>query len=306
MTVLSMRPKRGREADYGKITEHTATEEWLAHSDTRFESDYALCQYGWNNGILPVPYVSIIDGINPLIPLLCRKLKIMREEKSPQHFVIRADYSSEPITIQERQQQSNPLDLRPKIKWKTSKYNKPIFQEVDDDENFILNSAGDFFDPSPEVDRSRWVCNVTTNVEFVPDFLIDYADTVNIDGFTIQGVVVPPLVARLSEIDISEQQIVTVGEDEIAYYTFGYSMEMNPDTWMLELLDQGVRQKDPNSPGDRVAVKDNAVPPKSVNKPWPLDGDGTKLDDPNPTNCVKLEFFVYHARDFSVLPGINT
>lgn len=311
MTIQYIRPLPGREGNYGKTIEHTAVREWLCCSDSRYETDYSITQYGWSHGILPIPYVTSIFGLSPLIPLLCRKLAIKQDKKSPLHYVITADHSSEPISQQEKNQQAspNPLDRPSAYKWKTNKYNKATHK--DKNGKAIVNSAGEFFDPPPESDLFRWTVTVTTNVAGIPNFMLEFAEggPTNSSPFTIQGVSVGEQVARISDMDISDLQSATLDDGEGGtfvqeYFVFSYSMEFHRETWALKLLDQGMRQIDPDDETKRIAIKDDAVPPKEVKKPWPLDGEGARLDDPSPENAVELSFDITEAADFSVLPGL--
>lgn len=307
MTIQYIRRLPGRGGDYGKVLEHSANYEWLCCSTSRYESDYSITQFGWSNSILPIPYVTTIDGINPLIPLLCRKLSIKQDKKSPLHYVITADYSSEPITQQEKNQteEPNPLDRPPSIKWKTNKYTKAIYKDVDG--NAIVNSAGEFFDPPPEVELFRWCASVSSNVEAVPEFILEFGKggPINDSEFTIQGLTVSEGIARVTDFDISDKQTAQVGEDTVSYYVFSYSLEFRDEGWKLSLLDQGLRQVDPSDETKRIEITDDGSPAKPVKRPWPLDGEGGRVDDPSPENAVELDFDVIFPADFSVLPGLN-
>jgi len=312
MTIQYIRPLSGRKSDFGKPLEHKATKEWLCCSTSRYETDYSITQYGWSNNILPIPYVTSIFGVNSLIPLLCRQISIAQDKKSPLHYIVSAEYSSEPVGQQEKNQQAspNPLDRPSTYKWKTSKYNKAIHKDVDG--QAIMNSAGEYFDPPPEKELFRWTATVTTNVPAIPTFILEFGEggPINSGPFTIQGVPVDSQVARVSDMDISELQSATLDDGEggtriVEYFVFAYTLEFRRETWALKLLDQGMRQLDPNDDTKRIAIKDDAVPPKEVKRPWPLDGNGKRLDNPSPDNAVELSFDVIEAADFSVLPGLN-
>ncbi len=295
----------GRESEYPKVLEYKQQRDYLCYSTSRYENDYTITQYGWANGILPIPYVTWSSSPNGLIALLCRSLSIKQDKKSPQHYVITATWSSEPLTQAEKEEQQipNPLDRPPKIRWKTGKYNKAIFKDIHD--KAILNSAGEFFDPVPEVDRSRWSVYVSANVAAVPSFMIDYTDGINENAISIQGLPIGEQVAKLMDMEVGEVQTSQYGDTEIPYVIFTWAAEMRPETWALNLLDQGMRQIDPNDATKRIAVKDDATPPKEVHKPWPLDGSGNKLANPSPTNAVQLSFDVYNPIAFEVLPGVD-
>lgn len=302
MFVNYMRPLPGREGSFGKITEWKTRRAWLAHTTSRFVEEWQILEYGWTNGILPVPFASVLET-QPL--LLCRSVSPSQQRESPQHWIIVAEYSSEPMTQQKREEQQypNPLNRPARIRWNSAKYNKPCIYDTDG--NLILNSAGDPYDPPPEIDQSRWTATIQKNVAAVPQVIIDYTDAINESPFTIQGVSVGPKVAKIMSIEISDSQFAQAGGDEIEYVTFTYALEFRPETWQLKLLDQGYRQKDPNDSTKRIAIKDDATPARDISHPWPLNGSGAKLTNPTPSTAVKRTHNVLAAKDFSILPGIN-
>jgi hypothetical protein len=304
MAVLSMRPLPGKEGSFGPITEWSAKREWLAVCDSRFDEESTILAYGYANGILPVPFANVL-GSNPL--LLCWTVSPKQDKKSPLHWVVTASYSTQYLSKQEKDEQNypNPVDRPAKFTWSSAKYNKPMVKDING--SMIVNSAGDPFDPPAEADRSRWTVSITKNVYAVPSIIIDYTDAINSGSFTIQSLPVAAQVAKIMSINIGEEQSAQIAEDsEITYFAFSYTMEFRPETWKLELLDQGFRSFDPNDATKRVHIKDDAVPAKFVTKPWPLDGSGAKLANPSTSNAVSKKFDIYNAKDFSSLPGINT
>lgn len=308
MTIQSMQQISGRESSYGNFTEHTATIEWQAISDSRYEQDYTIVQYGINSGILPRPYVTTIFGVDPLVPLLCRSLSIKQDKAAPVKYNVTASYSSAPLSQSEKAEQvsANPLNRPSTHKWKTNKYNKAVHKDIDG--KAVMNSAGEYFDPPPENELFRWTCTVTTNVEFIPAYILEFAEggPINTDSFTIQGIGVSERCARVVDMDIGEQQTVTVGENEVNYFAFSYSLEFRRENWKLRLIDQGTREVSTDDNRYRVPIKDDGTPPKDVKKPWPLNGLGFKLADPTPDNAVELEFSTIQEAAFGGLPGLNT
>lgn len=303
MAVIYMLPIGERQGMFGLITTWSAERRWLALCDTRFAEEWQILEFGWAEGVLPVPYRNVL-GSQPL--LLCRSVGAKQQKDSPQHWIVTATYSSEPLTQQQReaQQFENPLDRPAKVRWNTAKYNKPVF--IDNDGNNLVNSAGEFFDPPAEVDRSRWTATVTKNVEGIPFYIIEFTDAINDADFTIQGVPVAHRCAKIMSIEISEEQTAQINEtDTIEYFVFSYTMEFRPETWVLYLQDQGYRQISTTDDTKRIPIKDDGTPPKDVTKPWPLDGMGGKLADPSPTNTKLISFNVYTEQSFLVLPGID-
>lgn len=290
MSVEYIRPMSGREGEFGTITEGRSSRSWLAKCSSRFDDESVVLPWGIGEGILPIPYTSF----HPTMPLLlCRKLKWKQDRKSPLHSVVTADYSSEPLNQSDQDQEENPLSRRAKIRWNTAKYQKAIDRDVDGDA--VVNSAGDYFDPPPQVDRSRWTATVQKNLASVPSWIIDYTDAVNDSPFTFQGLSVGTRVAKIMSIEISDQQV----ENDIPFFVFGYTLEFRPETWKLLVLDQGMRHIFGT---DRFQILDDRSPPRPVTSPVCLDGEGQKLAEPDTENAVFLEFDAYEEKDFSVLP----
>jgi len=315
MAVASWGRLAGKEGSFGPIAEWTAKREWLFKTNNRYDEENVVLAYGYGNNILPFPLVSSLPS-NPL--LLCRRVLPKQDKKSPLHWVVTAEYSTEYLSKQEKdaQQYQNPVDRPSSIKWNTAKYNKPVVYDTGN--NLILNSAGDPFDPPPEKDASRWTATVTKNVPAVPSYILDYCDAVNSEQFTIQGLPVAQYVAKIMSIEIGEEQAAQISEfQEQTYFTFTYTLEFRsaqvtrnsgvkePEGWLLRLLDQGFREKDPNDSTKRRHIKDDASPAKFVTHPWPLDGTGKKLADPKVSTAKQRNFDVYNYISFSNLPGIN-
>jgi hypothetical protein len=229
-----------------------------------------------------------------------------QQEKSPEYWIATAEYSSAPLSQQQKdaQQFENPLDRPSKIRWNTAHYNKPL--AFDNQGLPVLMSSGEPVDPPPEADRSRWVVNVAKNVAGVPNYILDYTDGVNASAFTIQGLTIPQYVAKIADIEIGEEQTAQVSDQQwVTYYPFAYAFELRPETWKLKLLDQGFWQLDPNDSTKRKRIQDDSTPPRDVVKPWLLDGSGGRVDDPSIQNSKYLVFDAYNYVDYGVLPAVN-
>jgi hypothetical protein len=249
-------------------------------------------QYGLDNSILPLPYVSFHPV---LVGHLCRSIKVTQDNGAPRQWTIEAEYSSKPT--KEDESEENPLNRPARIRWRTSNYQKAIWQDINS--KAILNSAGDYFDPPVEVDRAYWTVSVSKNVADVPVWILDYENGVNNAAITIGGVVIGQHEAKLSDIEISELKI----EGDYQYFEFSYTLERRREKWIpFKVLDQGLRFK---SGSDRKHIMDQSTPPRPVSSPRLLDGSGAVLSNPTPDNAVYRDFTVYYARNFSVLPGVT-
>src|SRR5262252_413660 len=226
MAVDSIRPLGGREATFGRITEWTANRRWLVHTTSRFDEEWQILEAGWNSTPqqFPVPYTNVLAS-QPL--LLCREIGGKQQERSPQHWIVTANYSSAPLSSQQQQAQQyeNPLDRPSGIRWNSVKYSRPCL--FDTGGNLILMSSGEPPDPPAEMDASNWVVTIHHNEPAIPDYIIDYTDAVNQSAFTIQGLTVDPYVAKIMEIEIGEEQTAQIAENEIVtYFPFAYALEL--------------------------------------------------------------------------------
>ncbi len=312
MPIYAVGPLSGRSLDFGKITECKSKVRWLGKSNDRQDTPQAVFNQVTSSPYnLPViPYYSF----NPYVsaPLqLCRGVSCEQDSSAPLKWIIEAEYSSEPHKAGDENQPENPLDKPPEVKWKASQYRLPIFR--DKDGKAVVNSVGDYFDPPVEIDASRWVVTVEKNVISVPPDIINYADAINENAFSVSGVSVAPHVAKLMDLDISERKTAKIANQQgqeitIFYYTFGYGMEMRAETWVIKVLNQGYQAKSVSEgvvQADVMRIMDSSRPPRPVSSPAMLNEDGTIVAEPGPDTAVFLDFNVYTPRDFSILPGIN-
>lgn len=210
---------------------------------------------------------------------------------------------SDPNAAQEIGPEADPTEEFIKFRWTSQLYTKAVIKDRLGDA--IVNSAGDYFDPPPEIEDVRWQVNVQANVTAVPLAVLDFAGAINDAAFTIDGVPVNEKAGRIIAIDISELKL----KNEIFYRTFTYTVEFRP-SWDLELLDQGFRRSDyEGGPDGGYGQVDILIPDEDGNESRPsapvlLDGFGQPLNNPSPDNAVFLDFEVYDQIDFSQLPGV--
>ena len=300
MAVIKMGRVSGAELDYSRPYDSTSRLQWIAVTNNNADSEATVYQYGLDNGILPLPYVSPHPT---LTGHYCRSVKVRQASGAPRQWTIDAEYSSAPT--RDGDNEENPL-LRPaKITWRTNQYRQAIDKDITG--KAILNSAGDYFDPPIEVDRSRWTASVSKNVATVPSYLLDYADAINNNSFSISGLSVEQYTAKVQDISISELKI----EGDVLYYEFSYSLEFRREKWQpFSILDQGLREKTETTEAGQTVkglrqIMDKGKPPRPVSSPVLLDGAGKVLADPTPQRAKFIDFTVYYARSFSVLPGLN-
>lgn len=292
MAITKMAEVSGQSLDYALPYDSSSTRKWIAVASHNFHTSADVYQYGLDNSILPLPYVSYHPV---LVGHSCRSVKVTQDDGAPRKWTIEAEYSSKPI--KENQSEENPLNRPARIRWRTANYRQAIWRDING--QGILNSAGDYFDPPVEVDRAYWTVSVSKNVADVPTFILDYENAVNNAAITVGGVVIGQYEAKISDIDISELKI----EGDYQYFEFSYTLERRREKWIpLKVLDQGLRFK---SEASRKHIMDDSTPKRPVASPRLLDGAGNVLSDPTPANAVYRDFTVYYARNFSVLPGVT-
>ena len=292
MAIIKMSEVSGQSLDYSLPFDSSSTRKWLCVTSNNFHTAADVYQYGLDNSILPLPYVSY----HPiLLGPSCRNVKVTQDDGAPRKWTIEAEYSSKPI--RENQQEENPLNRPAQIEIETASYKRAIWQDIDS--KAVLNSAGDYFDPPIEIDQAFWTFRVKKNVADLPTWILDYENAVNNSAITIRGLSLPQYTAKLSNIRVGDLKI----EGDYQYFEFSYIVEVRRDKWIpLKVLDQGLRFK---SGTDRKHIMDNSTPPRPVSSPRLLNGSGAVLSDPTPTNAVYREFTVYYARNFSILPGVT-
>jgi hypothetical protein len=292
MAIVKMAEASGQTLDYSLPFDSDSTRRWLCVTSHNFHTSADVYQYGLDNNILPLPYVSYHPV---LIGHSCRNVKVTQDDGAPRKWTIEATYSSKPI--KDNQAEENPLNRPAQIEIETASYRRAIWQDIDG--KATLNSAGDYFDPPIEIDVAYWTFRVKKNVADIPTWILDYENAVNNAAFTIRGLSVGQYEAKISNIRVGDLKI----EGDYQYFEFTYQMERRREKWIpLKILDQGLRYK---SEANRKHIMDNSTPPRPVSSPRLLDGSGNVLADPTPENAKYREFTVYYARNFSVLPGVT-
>lgn len=195
---------------------------------------------------------------------------------------------------------STPLEDPVKYRWSSGIYTKAVIKDIDGEA--IINSAGDYFDPPPEIEDVRWTVNIQANLSVVPVDILDYAGAINSGSYTVDGVPVEAGKSRIIGLDIGDVQ----ERDDIRFRTVTIVIEFRKDGFKLEELDQGYRKKNDEDPPELVdiLIEDEDGNRNRPSAPVLLDGEGEILENPTPETAVYMEFDVYPELDFTILPGI--
>jgi hypothetical protein len=170
--------------------------------------------------------------------------------------------------ILERSPDGNPIHIPLRFRFEFTGVSTPAFVDVDG--NAIVNSAGDYYDPPVEYERLHASLVVRRN-ESAPNInlVAAWSNTVNLkawNGF-------PPKTARLMPIRIPEIMYSQVTNS--FYWPMEYEFEINFDTWVKQILNQGFRQLD--AEGQLVPIFINGQP---IDTPLMLDEDGHAILTP--------------------------
>ena len=213
------------------------------------------------------------------------------ESFSPYVWIVTCNYSSE------RETAADPTAEPAQITWSGEQFQRPAVLDINGDA--IVNSAGDWFDDSPQMDDSRVTCQIQKNVVAVPSWILDYRDAINIAPFTVDGVYVGAGLAKCQPPQIGPEQ----ERNSIVFRQLSLTLQFRDEGWQLYILDRGYNEIDPFDSGERIKILDSkGLEPSS---PSLLNGAGEYMPDPGPSNFYNLTFDVYKQRDFSVLPGIT-
>ena len=130
----------------------------------------------------------------------------------------------------------------------------------------LVNTAGDLYEGLSRKVRTR-VVNVTANFSAVPNWLFEYADTVNNAAVTIHGVSYPAGSCLLTDVDMPDEP----SRDKAGnlYLPISYKIEINPNGWWILLPNKGMNEL-------VFQVRENST------KPW-VDATKAAYDIKEPT-----------------------
>ena len=211
-----------------------------------------------------------------------------------------ATYSTNP-GIAVINNEDDPTIEPARISWDGENFQQVAF--TDKNNNLIVNSAGDPYDPPLMKDFSRPTCSVRKYMTSVPAAILTYPDRINSDTFIVDGLSVAPGKAKCKRISVSEMQT----RNGIQFREVTIVLHFAADGWTRKVLDAGLRYKyfsTPDATYKRAPIvdKDEQGVQTYVTAPVPLDGNGVKLDDPSPSSCVYRSYDLDEALPFAVLP----
>jgi hypothetical protein len=191
---------------------------------------------------------------------------------------------------------SDPLSEPARISWSGENFQQVAVVDIDD--NPILNSAGDPYDPPLMKDFSRPVATIRKNIASAPAWILTSHDAINSDEFVIDGLTCEVGKAKLKRADISEWQY----RNGIAYRELTLVIHFAKDGWTRKVLDAGFRRKYNDTERELITLTAEDGTPQYPSGPVPLDGSGVELTDPTPSTCVYNSHDLDESIAFSSLP----
>ncbi len=190
----------------------------------------------------------------------------------------------------------NPLNEPARISWSGENFQQVAVVDIDD--NPILNSAGDPYDPPLMKDFSRPVATIRKNISSAPAWILTSHDAINSDEFVIDGLTCLVGKAKLKRADISEPQT----KNGVTYRELTLVIHFSKDGWTRKVLDAGFRRKYNDTERELITITAEDGTQQYPPSPVPLDGSGVELTDPTPSTCVYNSHELDESIPFSSLP----
>jgi hypothetical protein len=182
-------------------------------------------------------------------------------------------------------QGQNPTDNLPEIELDYVHFTRPIQKTITGQS--IVNTAGDAFDPPPEVDAERLVLRITRNeLEASMNLHRTFRNKLNVYAFAGE----PPLTWKMRPL-----RARFIGFwNGIACYRTTYEFENREEGWKLNVWSRGHRERVGGLP---FLITDfyGAILPEPIF----LKADGTKAN--TEAEAADLEFTIYNAADYREL-----
>lgn len=181
----------------------------------------------------------------------------------------------------------NPLDEQPRVAWGWAQFQEAVTK--DRDNNAVLNTAGDPFDPAISRDQSRPVLSLARNEATFDQGLADsLRDTVNDATWWGAGA------GKVKIASITGNRVYNADAGGW-YWEVQYEFAFNRLGWNARPLNAGFRQLNAAGDAQEQIYRDG----NPVSSPVPLDVDGRALS-PGGTPLF-LDFPIYPESDFSLL-----
>lgn len=222
----------------------------------------------------PLPYASHYDNGSALaISYNCNRL-----QNDPYNWIVTVTYSN-------RYEYSDPLAEPADISYSTNPITVPLVLDCSTPPKAVKNSAGDQFNPLPEVQRSGLTLSIGVNIDFATfsGFApLDWVDSCNSQTF-FGGPAETWLLRGLSAQRTFDR--------DTWFWRVNYQFEFLFSGWRVKPLDQGIHILDSQNVG---------IPIPNAKDQQLLDGHGHLLAKTAPE--VFMDFQGYRLKNFNLLP----
>lgn len=216
----------------GKVNEkgdYEVTRVFMVHTDTKNVGPVEVL----NASGVPGSWDDYHAGNDAVTYIYVKDKQAKRDGARPTLWYVTVSYSSDKTT-QERKQVQDPL-LRPiKKRFQMAKHQKVVDRDLEG--TLLQNTAGEFYDPLPEIDDSRPVLVMTRN-EAHPwneTLAITYQDAINTDMF----LGFEPYQCKIDQIGANE-----VFENEFHYWEVTYEIHCRREGWRLKTISRGRNER---------------------------------------------------------------
>lgn len=230
--------------------------------------------------------------------IFCRNIEPRTTTEDGRVWLITVFYSNFEIEAID-----NPI-IQPSVRTYSTERNQRAAIR-DKDNAAIVNSAGFPFDPSPQRDESRVTISIVKHLPEVPTWILDYADAVNSNTFSLDGLTIGPRVAKVHRINVTPEK----ERNGVVFKTLDLVIQLRRETWDFVILNRGYIARIDN--GDDTFSYYKVLGTDALPLPHPslLDVNGTDIDLTSLTTpgaiaaaATYSTYRVYDELDFSKLP----
>ncbi len=256
----------GRDGSDGEKYERDRSRSFRVRTDSQLDGPVTVL----GHASIPALYTLYVGANGELdTGAFVTKRTAGHEGDDPQVWAVKVEYSTisrDPDRQGNASQPENPLLRPPEIEFDFINDRVPALPNIPGPAA-CTNSAGDVFDPPPEVEKPRLILRVNHNRgQFDPLAAEDFLNSVNsqpVFGFDERKVKLTVYKAKRAY------------ESGVVFWPTQFEFQFNSDTWDLRLLDQGYR-KLPAIDGKLQQIRDPATQ-QPITKPALLDGAGLEL-----------------------------
>lgn len=267
---------RGRSFTGGEKGTRTYKRGWLIQRDSSADTVFQVA----NTSQLPLPYEPYPED---QFALRLGMDVTPAGDESGVLWEASATYSNQ----YDSQSSTNPLQMPALYQCASQQYTRPVTKDIKTGQT-ILNLAGDYYDPAPEVDDSRGIIQVTKNLPTFPLSLMQYVNAINSDSFFNNA----PRTWKCNAISSGSLQ----NSNGYSYYAVTFEFQYNPDTWVKKILEIGYNGK--KADGTKIAFKVDK--PSLLVKRYDSSNKLVIGRSSDPNDAIFTDWYVYRELPFSV------